>query len=75
MEINKGMPQPLDCPKCKAKKGYRITQVEQIHSDSVFDEDGIYETQIDSEYRKLIRVMKAVTCNSCLTKLNFNIKI
>jgi hypothetical protein len=74
MKIKEGMPQPLDCPKCKCKNGYRITQVEQFHSDSCFDKNGIYETQIDSEYRKPIRRLKTISCAECCTKLPFEIE-
>ena len=72
-KIKEGMPQPLDCPKCKSKNGYRITQVEQLHSDSCFDKNGIYETQMDSEYRKPIRKLKNISCHLCLTKLPFEV--
>lgn len=45
MKIKEGMPQPIDCPKCKSKRGYRITQLEQLHSDSIFDENGDYSSE------------------------------
>jgi hypothetical protein len=74
MKIKEGMPQPLDCPKCKCKNGYRITQVEQYHSDSWFSQYGIYEGEINSESRKVIRRLQKISCHECLTKLPFEIE-
>ncbi len=74
MKIKEGMPQPIDCPKCKSKRGYRITQVEQLHSDSLFDENGIYTGEINSEHRKLIRRLKTISCADCCEKLSFEIE-
>lgn len=73
MKIKEGMPQPIDCPKCKCKNGYMITQVEQLHSDSVFNKNGEYESERDSEYRKTIRRLTTISCPECLTKLPFSI--
>lgn len=74
MKIKEGMPQPIDCPKCKCKNGYRITQVEQFHSDSCFNKNGDYEAEINSELRKPIRRLKRISCHECLGKLPFFIE-
>jgi len=74
MKIKEGMPQPLDCPKCKSKHGYRITQLEQLHSDSLFDEKGKYIGESNSDYRKVIRRLKTISCNNCSAKLPFEIE-
>ena len=73
MKIKEGMPQPIDCPKCKSKRGYRITQLEQLHSDSIFDENGDYSSESNSEHRKVIRRLKTISCADCCTKLPFEI--
>ena len=74
MKIKEGMPQPIDCPKCKRKNGYRITIVEQVHSDSLFNEKGIYYGEAASDFRKFIRQLKTITCTECCSKLAFEIE-
>lgn len=74
MKIKEGMPQPLDCPKCKSKEGYRITQVEQLYSDSIFDEHGKYVGESNGDHRKLIRRLKTISCSNCCKKLPFEIE-
>ena len=74
MKIKEGMPQPIDCPKCKRKGGYRITQLEQLHSDSLFDEKGNYTGESNSDHRKVIRRLKTISCADCCTKLPFEIE-
>lgn len=74
MKIQEGESQPVDCPKCKRKMGYRITQLEQIHSDSFFDENGNYTGESNSEHRKVIRRLKTITCAECCSKLSFEIE-
>ena len=74
MKIKEGMPQPIDCPKCKSKLGYRITQLEQLHSDSLFDENGNYTGESNSEKRKVIRRLKTISCANCCAKLPFEIE-
>jgi len=74
MKIKEYEPQPIDCPKCNDKLGYRVTTVQQIHSDVVYNPDGEYKTIIDSEYRKNIRTLKRIVCTECLTKLNFEVE-
>ena len=74
IKIKEGMPQPIDCPKCKTKNGYRITQIEQLHSESLFDQDGKYIGESNSDYRKVIRRLKTISCNICASKLPFEIE-
>lgn len=73
MKIKEGMPQPIDCDNCGGKFGYKIIKIYQISSDDCFDEFGKYETMIDSEYRKIIRILKTPHCNECNEKLKFQI--
>lgn len=74
MKIKEGSAQPIDCPKCKSKRGYRITQLEQMHSDSLFDGEGSYFGEANSEHRKVIRRLKKISCADCCTKLPFEIE-
>ena len=74
MKIKEGTPQPIDCLKCKEKHGYRITQLEQLHSDSFFDEKGEYIGESCSDHRKVIRRLKTISCVNCCAKLPFEIE-
>lgn len=72
-EIKEGDPQPLDCPVCKSKRGYQVSQLFHIYSDTVYDKNGIYSCVIDAEYRKPIRTLKETCCANCRSKLPFKI--
>jgi hypothetical protein len=71
--IEIGTPQPVDCPNCKCKNGYRIIQLVQLYSFNCFDKDGNYFTEINSESRKVIRQLKKVCCHECLVILPFRV--
>ena len=73
ISIKEGDPQPLNCPKCKLKEGYIVSKVVQVTSGDMFDSDGNYVTQIDSEYRKPIRTLIKCHCSNCTTHLPFKV--
>ena len=71
--IELGDPQPLDCPKCKDKMGYRVVDYLKTHYDSFYNADGTSDGGMYSEYQPAINLGKRAYCNECLTSLPFTI--
>lgn len=73
ISINIGDKQPLDCPKCKGKFGYRVTDYLKTHYSYYYDEDGEKLGGDYSDWQPMIHKLKTVVCHNCASKLPFKI--
>lgn len=73
IEIIAGTPQPYDCPKCKVKHGYKITERIQKYIDLIYDEFGNNNGTVYSESGKMMCRMKKISCVNCNTTLPFKV--
>jgi len=71
IEIKLGTPQPIDCPKCKDKYGYKVVQRVQKYLDTIYDADGNDNGCVYSEHEKVLVQLKTIVCANCNTKLPF----
>lgn len=72
--IKIGDKQPLPCPKCGVKWGYKVTQRIQKYVDVIYDEFGGYDGCLYSEQDKILHQIKRASCSECNTSLPFNVK-
>jgi len=73
-EIKESTPQPLDCPRCKSKKGYKVIYVIEKSFEQLYDAYGNRCGNAYNEYDKIIRQWKKTYCINCNTKLPFKIR-
>jgi len=75
IEIKASTPQPYDCPKCKSKQGYKVTQRIQKYFEMFFDEEGNDDGNGYSEHDKVLSTGKRAHCCNCNTALLFNVRL
>ena len=51
IEIKVNTPQPLDCPKCENKYGYKVVERIQKYIDTIYDQDGNNSGCVYSEHK------------------------
>lgn len=73
-EIERGDPQPLDCPKCGEKCGYQVTDTISIGYTDFFLPEGEVDGGAYSDYQRTINEGKRAYCRNCCTTLPFKIK-
>jgi len=73
MKIKKGDPQPLDCPKCKCKMGYKVSDLIKIHYTDFYLDSGLKDGGQYSEFERIINAGKRAVCYECNTLLHFKI--
>jgi len=66
-------PQPLDCPKCKSKEGYKYSDLFRMSYTSFHGSDGKYEGGECNTGMCLNRGFRLYCCN-CGTKLPFRLE-
>ncbi len=71
IEIKVSAVQPLDCPKCKARHGYKVVTRIQKHVDTIYDKFGNNAGCVYSEYEKVLSTLKTIVCVNCNAKLPF----
>jgi DNA-directed RNA polymerase subunit RPC12/RpoP len=74
IEIKVSTPQPIDCPKCKAKYGYKVVQRIQKYVDNIYDAEGNDNGCIYSDYEKILGQLKTIVCANCNAKLPFKFR-
>ena len=74
IEIKASTPQPLDCPKCKGKFGYKLVQRIQKYVDLQFNEFGEDDGCVYSEMDKILSYKKRAICANCNSLLPFNVR-
>ncbi len=72
--INAGDKQPLDCPKCKEKYGYQISNRIQKYVDIMYTEEGEHNGCVYSGFEKILYTIKRPYCCNCRTTLSFKVK-
>lgn len=75
IEIKASTPQPFDCPKCKDKLGYKVTQRIQTYTDLCYTADGENDGVVTSEYETVMYSLKRAICSNCNAKLPFNVRM
>ena len=75
IEIEVGDPQPLDCPRCKAKHGYQVSQRIQKYVDLIYTADGKYDGAAYSDFEKVRYVSKRPACANCIATLPFKVRM
>ena len=71
--IKIGDKQPLDCPICKDKLGYRTSDYLRTHYYDFYSEDG---EKLGGDYfdcQHIINKLKTTVCHNCGSKLPFNV--
>lgn len=66
--------QPVACPKCKAKHGYRTSDYMKTHYYDFYSEEGEKIGGDYSEWQPIIHKSKSVTCHNCCCKLPFQVE-
>ena len=72
-EIKSVEEQPLDCPKCKEKKGYQFSDFILTHYSLGYLPDGECERSWYSDDQKILNAGKTAYCFNCGSRLPFKI--
>lgn len=71
--ITIGSPQPIDCPNCHEKNGYKLTQRIQKYADIHYLEDGSFIGCYNSDSETVLHTIKRAHCLNCNSALPFNL--
>lgn len=69
--IKEGEAQPIDCPNCKGKYGYSVSDYMKTHYTTHRNADGSFMSGQYSDYQPIITKGKTAVCANCTTKLPF----